>query len=126
MEVRRDYNDETNPKVSEFAKIDWSKLKFIARPDTWYVEGTEAKCEFDYGEPRMNEIVESNVGMFQGYTMEVYKGFNEELPRPDEEGCLFNEFEIWLDAIVVNHMTYRHLLGLMKISEIIDDEPNTI
>ena len=118
MEVRRDYNNETNPKVETITKIDWSKFKFIARPDTWYIEGSEAKCQFDYGEPRVNEIVESNVGMFYGMTMETYKGFdNEKLPRPDEEGCLFNEFDITLHDVNVNQMTYYELLNLIIVMD---------
>jgi len=102
-----------NPKVEDVIKIDWSKLKFISREDQWYVEGTEANCKFDYGEPRLNDIVENNVGIFQGMTMEKYTGFDGELPRPDEEGCPFEEFDIYLGEEVVNLLTYRELIKLI-------------
>jgi len=95
-------------------KIDWSKFKFISRKDEWYVEGTEATCLFDYGEPRLDDIVEDNVGMFDGYTNEIYSGYTGELPRPDEEGCPFDEFDIYLNNKLINDITYGELIKLLK------------
>jgi len=125
MDAKADdrYDRENNPKVGEFTKIDWSKFKFIARPDTWYVEGSTATCEFDYGEPRITDIVENNCGMFRGYTNEIYEGFEGELPRPDEEGCQFEEFDIFYDDILVNPISYHSLIGLMNVTELIEANP---
>jgi hypothetical protein len=90
-------------------KIDWSKFKFISKKDEWYVEGTEVICLFDYGEPKLTNIVEDNVGMFDGYTNETYNGYIGELHRPDEEGCSFDEFDIYLNDELVNQLTYQEL-----------------
>lgn len=95
-------------------KIDWTKFKFISRKDEWYVEGTEAKCLFDYGEPNLNDIVEDNVGMFDGYTNEKFNGYTGELPRPDEEGCPFYEFDIYLNDELVNQLTYDELYKKLR------------
>lgn len=89
--------------------IDWKLIKFISRQDEWFVEGTEAKCLFDYGEPKSTDIVENNCGMFDGYTNETYKGFVGELPRPDEESCPFDEFDIYLEDELINQITYAEL-----------------
>ena len=124
MDAKSNYDRENNPKVQEFAKIDWSKIKFIARPDTWYVAGTIATCEFDYGEPRISDRVEDNCGMFHGYTNEIYKGFEGELPRPDEEGCTFEEFDIFYGETLVNDISYSSLLGLLKVTELIQAKLN--
>ena len=56
--------------------------KFIAKPDTWYDEGTEAKLLADYGP-------ESTGGLFIGIKDGV----------EDEEGCSFDEFEIIEDKV---------------------------
>lgn len=98
-------------------EIDWSKFKFIARPDTWYVEGTTADCEFDYGEPKETDVVEDNCGMFNGFTNETYKGYDGELPREDGEACLFDEFDIYLDGEIVNNITYKELRERLILRE---------
>lgn len=90
-------------------EIDWSKFKFIARPDTWYVEGTVANCEFDYGEPQEDDRVEDNCGLFVGLTNETYHGYTGELPREDGEGCTFDEFDIFLGEEKINDWTYKQL-----------------
>lgn len=95
-------------------KIDWSKFKFVSRKDEWYVEGTEAICLFDYGGAELTDIVEDNGGLFDGYTNEIYKGFVGELPRPDEEGCTFDEFDIYFNDELVNQLTYEQLLIKIK------------
>lgn len=52
--------------------------KFIAKKDTWYDEGTEAKLLF----------VMTNVQPYGGLFSGIKDG------RLDEEGCSFDEFEI--------------------------------
>ena len=90
--------------------INWKFFKFIARKDTWYVEGSEAECLFDYGNPRLNDVVEKNVGLFQGMTEESYTDYKGELPRLDEEGCLFDEFDIYYKNELINNITYDELI----------------
>lgn len=50
--------------------------KYIAKPNTWFDEGTEATliCE-----------ITSEYGLFSG----IKDG------KEDEEGCLYEEFDIW-------------------------------
>lgn len=52
-------------------------MKYIAKPDTWYDEGTEAQLIDDY-RPQIDS------GLFCGYK-------NGKL---DEEICSFDEFEV--------------------------------
>src|ERR1035437_200266 len=94
--------------------IDWSKIKFISRADEWFVEGTVANCEFDFGEPKENDIIENNCGMFNGMTNEGYIGFVGELPRPDGETCTFDEFDIYLGDDKINEWTYEELKEKIK------------
>lgn len=63
--------------------------KYIALPDTWYVEGTECELITD-GRPEMN------IGVFSG--KRVSQGIPELRPSGeeyvDEELCSFDEFEV--------------------------------
>lgn len=95
-------------------EIDWSKIKFISRPDEWFVEGTVAECEFDYGEPKETDKVENNCGLFHGLTNETYIGFEGELPREDGETCSFEEFDIYLGDEKINDWTYLELKEKLK------------
>lgn len=95
-------------------KTDWSVIKFISRKDEWYVEGTEAKCQFDYGEPKLSDTVENNCGLFEGLTNEIFPGFTGELPRHDEECCDFAEFDIYLGDVLINDITYENFYALLK------------
>jgi len=94
--------------------INWSKIKFISRPDEWFVEGTICECQFDYGEPKEIDIIENNCGMFHGMTNETFKGYVGELPRHDEEGCPFDEFDIYLGDEKINELTYKELREKLK------------
>lgn len=62
-------------------KIDWNKIKFIARPDCWYDEGTEAFLDQEGG-PEHNYTS----AFFRGQ----YEGFD------DGECCDIFEFD-WID-----------------------------
>ncbi len=61
-------------------------MRFIAKPDTWFDEGSEVKLVDDYRNPsgvtRFNPLDES--GLFEGFR----------LGRIDQEICLFEEFDI--------------------------------
>jgi hypothetical protein len=61
-------------------EINWKKIKFIARPDTWYDEGTEAFLDQD--------IVghDETSAFFRG----IYEGIG------DGEYCCMFEFD-WID-----------------------------
>lgn len=95
-------------------KIEWSKFRFISRKDCWYIEGTNCICQFDYGEPKLDSLVEQNCGMFSGLTNEIYKGYIGNLPREDEESCAFDEFDIYLNGELVNKLTYSDLIKRLK------------
>lgn len=62
-------------------EINWNKIKFIARPDTWYDEGSEAFLEQDGG-------AEHN------YTSAYFRGIREGFE--DGEFCCMFEFD-WID-----------------------------
>lgn len=66
------------------------KCKFISKADKWYIEGTEAKCDYiccdDY---KLGDKFNSGWGLFEGY---VNDG---ELPCLDGETCKFYEFFIY-------------------------------
>ena len=95
-------------------EIDWSKIKFISRPDEWFVEGEICKCEFDYGEPNETDVVENNCGLFHGLTNETYKDYNGCLPREDGETCRFEEFDIYFGDEKINNWTYKELIEKLK------------
>lgn len=63
--------------------------KYVAKPDTWFVEGTECELIAD-GRPQMN------VGIFSG--KRCSEGSPELHPigeiYEDEEDCSFDEFEV--------------------------------
>lgn len=101
--------------MNKFDKnIDWSKFKFISREDCWYVEGTKCDCEFSFGQPKSDSIVEDNCGLFDGYTNETYEGYKGELPRHDGETCDFSEFDIYYDDKIVNNITYKELMNIIE------------
>lgn len=102
------------------SKIDWSKFKFISRKDQWFLEGTECKLIVDYGITDKSSIVESNGGLFSGLTNEGHNGYTGVLPREDEEGCPFNEFDIYIGDALVNKLTYGELYSKLR-SDKIDD-----
>jgi len=95
-------------------EIDWSKIKFISRQDEWFVEGSECKYECDYGQPKETDKVENNCGIFHGMTNETFNGYTGELPREDEEGCPFEEFDIYLGDEKINDWTYKELKERLK------------
>jgi hypothetical protein len=61
--------------------INWKKIKFIARPNTWYDEGTEA-------------ILDQQGGIEHDYTSAFFRGLHEGFD--DGECCCVFEFD-WID-----------------------------
>jgi hypothetical protein len=96
-------------------KIDWSKIKFISKPDEYYVEGKEVKLENAYGDNKQNRHVEDNYGFFVGLTNASYNGYVGELPRTDGDTASFDEFDIYYKDKLVNKITYKQLLCLQRI-----------
>lgn len=74
-----------------------SKCKFISKEGEWFVEGTEAELEDKciYAEYKPGDKFNNGFSLFNGYTHEVYKGYDGPLPRPDGEICAFSEFFIF-------------------------------
>jgi hypothetical protein len=67
--------------------------KYIARPDTWFDEGTEVKLVDDY----RTSNVKWNAGLFYGWRTCVNpKSENRKLGERcmDEEVCDFDEFDV--------------------------------
>jgi len=73
------------------------KCRFISKPDEWFVEGTECVIDDDVIYPNYTKGCKFNAvcGLFNGLTMETYRGYSGELPRQDGETCPFNEFYIY-------------------------------
>lgn len=61
-------------------EIDWKKIKFISRPDTWYDEGTEAF---------LDDSIPSH-----DYTSALFRGIHD--GGDDGECCCIFEFD-WID-----------------------------
>lgn len=93
------------------------KAKFIAKPNTWFVEGSEAKLDPDviYPSYTINDKFNSVCGLFDGITNETYKGYTGELPREDSETCEFSEFFIYdengVDITELTLTEYNNLYG---------------
>ena len=72
---------------------DISTERYIAKPDTWFVEGTECELVAD-GRPQMN------IGIFRG--KRISEGLPELHPAGeeylDEENCSFDEFEVLVNG----------------------------
>ena len=60
----------------------YENFTFIAKKDTWFVEGTEVKALGIW----------EGAGLFEGMTNETYEEYNGELPRMDGEVCPLDEF----------------------------------
>ena len=67
-------------------KIKFDNIKFIAKQDTWFDEGTEAKLLFRMGDEDFND--KNGCGMFEG----IKDG------KIDEEPCGYDEFIIIIDG----------------------------
>jgi len=94
-----------------------STCKFIAKPDTWYVEGTECKVVCFYIDfNSADKAFSDNAAIMQGYTNEIYKGFKGDLPRPDEEGCSLDEFFIYdKDGREISELTLSEYRGFANL-----------
>ena len=65
--------------------IDFKKIKFISRPDSWFDEGTEAFIDFDEGAGNC---------IAHDFISDVFNGIHE--GKEDEEMCNIFEFD-WID-----------------------------
>lgn len=63
--------------------------KYIAKPDTWFIEGTECELVTDC-RPQMSIGIFSGVRKSEG-SPELHPEGEEYM---DEEGCNFDEFEV--------------------------------
>ena len=99
-----------------YNKIDFLKdFKFIAKPDEYYVGGTEVTIEADYTEWNQSLLVSSGWGFFRGLTMVSYRGYDGELPRMDGDTASFAEFDIYYkDELLSEEITYGDLLNMIK------------
>lgn len=95
-------------------RIDWNKIKFISLPGEWFIEGSICKCELDFGTPKGSDNVEENCGLFNGLTNKTFSKYTGELPREDDETCLFTEFDIYLGNERINEWTYDELIEKLK------------
>lgn len=70
-------------------------MKYIAKPDTWFDEGSEVILIADYREPDKEFVY--NAGLFEGWrTCEVPNSEGRKLGEKyrDQEDCGFDEFII--------------------------------
>lgn len=99
----------------EIPIINWTKFKFITRKNEWFIEGSEARLLFPYiTQYKLDDIIEENGGLFEGQTNEPLEFYDGLYPRPDEEGCPFNEFDIYYGDEIINDWTYEQLINKMK------------
>jgi hypothetical protein len=122
--TKRNYTGRKSPMtIKEYRKI-LSKCKFIALPDTWYVEGSVAKLDgtpfVDYNSDDIK--FNDNCGLFDGWTNEVYDGYIGVLPREDSETCSFDEFQIideyGNDITELTLKDYKLLLRKLKMEKL--------
>lgn len=91
--------------------IDWKRLRFVPKPNTWFLKSYHVEFLGEYANTiRDEDKVESNCGFFKGMTLE-WPGQDEPLkePRLDEESCPFEEFDIFFRRERVNEWTYGEL-----------------
>lgn len=103
-----------------------SECKFISKKDEWFVEGSEAKLigSSSYSEYEKGDKFNKGWSLFEGLTMETYKGYTGELPREDGETCSFNEFYIYdKSGNEISELTleeYYRLIRKQKLKRIND------
>ena len=93
-------------------------LKFVSRPDCWYVEGSVAICDGGWFNSDNEKYIEQMCGSFGGWTNETYHGYNGELPRYDGEICPFDEFDIYFNDTMVNELTTEEVRRLIKLDKL--------
>ena len=88
-------------------------FKFIAKPDEYYVSGSEVTCEGDYTEWKDGKLVSDGWGLFRGPTMVSYNGYRGELPRIDGDTSNFGGFIIYYRNTRIDHLTLGELKSLI-------------
>ena len=72
------------------------KCKFFAKPDIWYIGGSEVILLSDsiiqFGE---NDLFNAGKSQFRGWTNEIDKGYSGLLPRIDKKICPYHFFYIY-------------------------------
>jgi hypothetical protein len=88
----------TNITTEDLYLTIFKKCRFIAKPNEWFVEGTEAKMlriEFSPNFDNTNKFNDS-MGLFEGLTNEPHDDeYEEKLPRLDAVTCTLDEFYIY-------------------------------
>lgn len=87
------------------------QFKFIARPNTWFIDGTTVELITDLTEWNPMDKIEDGFGEFYGSTNETFQGYDGELPRMDGEICNYDEFFIYYNDLLVNEMTMADILN---------------
>lgn len=105
-----------------------SKCKFISKPDTWYVEGSEASLidGISYRNYSDGDKFNSGWSLFRGLTNESYFGYEGELPRMDEESCQFSEFFIYDEnGNEISELSLNDIIQRIRVEKIdkLDDKP---
>ena len=90
----------------KISKMDWSRITFVAKEGTWFLGGSKVECAIICGSPNVGKTVEENWGIFRG-------AMAGEGNRIAEETCPLHEFDVLLDDVCVNKITYLDLLGLI-------------
>jgi hypothetical protein len=100
--------------------INWDRLNFIAKKDSWFIADTKVRCMLSNGnpEPSVSDVVKSNSGLFKGMTDIKHSSFSNKPPKESIEICQFDEFDIYFEGKLVNDITYFDLIKLMKFKSI--------
>lgn len=101
-----------NDKYQEIIK----KCKFIAKPDTWFVDGTEATCSGNFSLYKSGDKFGNGWSLFEGMTDESFSGYSGELPRLDGESCHFDEFLIYDEfGNEISELSLEEYIGLLNL-----------
>ena len=98
-----------------------SRCKFVAKPDTWYIEGSEAILidGISYRSYSDGDKFNSGWSLFRGLTNESYPEYEGELPRVDEETCQFSEFLIYdKTGNEISELSLNDLIPRIRIERI--------
>lgn len=92
---------------------DCSMMVFTAKPDTFFVAGTEVKCVLLSGDPYSTQRFGSSHGIFEGWTYFDENGNKIDKKRLTEEPVPLSEFDITIHGKRINDFTYMELVSLL-------------
>lgn len=99
--------------VARIQLRDLSMMKFMPKPNTFFVEGHEVKCSFMSGDPFTTQKFGTSHGLFAGWTYFDEDGNRLEEKRFVEENLPMSDFDVTIRGKRINDMTYLELVALL-------------